>query len=400
MNNKCIKHGRDIKTQHIGSTSTLLLRKTPLLRTTIVATCSALIRSTCHLGLHQRSPWNTNGKENWVQNMLNDQKLSNHPEVSKRTNQFQTQVVIDRCNTLFEPIDRCNPLLKQTHKMCQMVAKHVLVMKAKHSTLEAKHFVKERTNPLLIMTIQVMSKQCWTRWTWTSEFQGYHILLWSMRRAQAFENWFRKLRTTQTDMLFNKICDKTKPTTRSVECQNGWFRTWATLNCLNCSRRTPKRSAKHAYHTGVKASSIANAGISWKKECPIEVSLNTHWTFFSRIRHQEGKTSRPQIWENSRKNNVVHNLKKRCIKKNFKGIHDHFLRDHIFRGRMIEKSRWRSLSCMERSCRWRSHLSYVSISREMTPNNWVWFQTSVVNIKTFTPRSWRRPTRAHSLLEV
>ena len=31
----------------------------------------------CHLGLHQRSPWNTSGKENWVQNTLNDQKLGN-----------------------------------------------------------------------------------------------------------------------------------------------------------------------------------------------------------------------------------------------------------------------------------------------------------------------------------
>ena len=44
-----------------------------------------------------------------------------------------------------------------------VVVKHVLVMKAKHSTLEIKHFVKERRDPLLTMTIQVMSKQWWTR---------------------------------------------------------------------------------------------------------------------------------------------------------------------------------------------------------------------------------------------
>ena len=35
-----------------------------------------------------------------------------------------------------------------------------------------------------------------------------------------------------------------------------------TVSCLNCSRRTPRRSAKHAYHTGLKASSIVHAGIS------------------------------------------------------------------------------------------------------------------------------------------
>ena len=41
-----------------------------------------------------------------------------------------------------------------------------------------------------------------------------------------------------------------------------WFKKWATSNCLNCSIRTPRRSANHAYHIGVKASSIAHAGIS------------------------------------------------------------------------------------------------------------------------------------------
>ena len=34
------------------------------------------------------------------------------------------------------------------------------------------------------------------------------------------------------------------------------------IELCDCSRRNPKRSAKHAYHTGVKASSVAHAGIS------------------------------------------------------------------------------------------------------------------------------------------
>ena len=61
--------------------------------------------------------------------------------------------------------ERGDSLLKQTQKLCQKVLKLVLVMKAKHSTLESKRFVKERRDPLLTMSIQVMSKQCWTRWT-------------------------------------------------------------------------------------------------------------------------------------------------------------------------------------------------------------------------------------------
>ena len=48
----------------------------------------------------------------------------------------------------------------------------------------------------------------WTRQTWSSEFQDYYIPLWSTRRVPAFDNWFRKFRTIQTDTLFNKIYDR------------------------------------------------------------------------------------------------------------------------------------------------------------------------------------------------
>ena len=35
----------------------------------------------------------------------------------------------------------------------------------------------------------------------------------------------------------------------------------------------------------------------------------------------------------------AHNLKKRCLTRQLKGIHDRFLRDHVFRERMIENNR-------------------------------------------------------------
>ena len=53
----------------------------------------------------------------------------------------------------------------------------------------------------------------------------------------------------------------------------------------------------------------------------------------SRIRNQEGKTSWPQIWESSRKQRIyylAHNLKKRCKKRDFTGIHDRFLAEIMF----------------------------------------------------------------------
>ena len=81
------------------------------------------------------------------------------------------------------------------------------------------------------------------------------------------------------------------------------------------------------------------------------------------------------------------------------------------------QSRWRSLSCMGRSCRTRSHLSNVRIrilslqaklvdhsqevrKRYPTSKKTFWLQPSVVHIKPFTPRTWRTTTRARTLLEV
>ena len=40
--------------------------------------------------------------------------------------------------------------------------------------------------------------------------------------------------------------------------------------------------------------------------------------------HRYGKTPEKKEYH------LAHNLKKRCIKRNFKGIHDRFLRDHVF----------------------------------------------------------------------
>ena len=104
MYNTCIKHGRDIRTQYIGSTSILLWRKDwssirfdrmqssfkKHFQLIVPESCSdgnwrSHIRKSIHVTSvsHQRSLWNTIGTDNWVQNMLNDQKdkLCNHLEV-------------------------------------------------------------------------------------------------------------------------------------------------------------------------------------------------------------------------------------------------------------------------------------------------------------------------------
>ena len=40
-----------------------------------------------------------------------------------------------------------------------------------------------------------------------------------------------------------------------------------------------------------------------------------------------------------KKYHLAHNLKKICVKRHYKGIHDHFLRDPVFRTAMLEHDR-------------------------------------------------------------
>ena len=60
------------------------------------------------------------------------------------------------------------------------------------------------------------------------------------------------------------------------------------------------------------------------------------------MRNQEGEDLMVTDMGNFLKNkeyHPAHNLKKRCEKRDFKGIHDRFLRDHVFRERMIQHNR-------------------------------------------------------------
>ena len=65
------------------------------------------------------------------------------------------------------------------------------LMKAIRSTLMMKYFVKELKNPLLIMT-RVMNQCWWTRRTWTSEFQDYHIPLGTSHKVAACATSWRR----------------------------------------------------------------------------------------------------------------------------------------------------------------------------------------------------------------
>ena len=128
-----------------------------------------------------------------------------------------------------------------------------------------------------------------------------------------------------------------------------------------------RRSAKHAYHTGVKALSIAHTGISWKKQRPIEVSLYIRWTFFFQFQKYVIKTGRPHghrygKLQEDKEYHLAHNLKKEMHQGKIHINPWSFLTRSCFPWTDDRKqSRWRCLSCMGHSCRTRSHLSNVRI---------------------------------------
>ena len=120
MHSTCIKHGRDIRTKNIGSTSILLRGKdwsflrhdrTP----SFFTKHSQLIVSRMlfgwkleksytrkflrHLGFLQRFPWNMTGWKNWVQKQK--EKLLDNQKVPNQSKQIQTQIMIERWDPLF-----------------------------------------------------------------------------------------------------------------------------------------------------------------------------------------------------------------------------------------------------------------------------------------------------------
>ena len=105
---------------------------------------------TCHLGLHQRSPYVTTGNENWVQNMLNDQKdkLCNNLEVSNRTNQFQTQVVTDRGN----------PLSELTREPCKMEEKTSRSQEIDVNSVHEETVSSERLGQPVVETSKIQTR--------------------------------------------------------------------------------------------------------------------------------------------------------------------------------------------------------------------------------------------------
>ena len=177
--------------------------------------------------------------------------------------------------------ERRDSLLKQTQKMCQIVLKHVVVMKAKHSMLEIKTLRERTVRPVVDHDNLSHEQTMLNEVNMDFRMPGLphsvvkHAQSTSVRELiQKIENHPDRLALKQ-DLRQNPAYHSFSPESKKMNQEV------ATSNCLNCSRRIPKRSAQHACHTGTQASSVAHACITCrKKQRIIEISINIRWTFF------------------------------------------------------------------------------------------------------------------------
>ena len=224
MHNTCIKHGRDIKTQYIGSTSILLLTKdwhpisnAIIFQETLPAYCiPKVVRMETGAVWHEkvdmspRRPSQISLKHDWKRELgkirnwaaiwkfpieptkfksnswANGETHFTHDVIGVQDDERNTSRLRRSRSILFceessssertvrlvetnvtqhvhlktkkismlnrHVSERGDLLTLMTWPMWKTVLKHVLLMKAKRSTLEMKYFAKERKDPLFIMT--------------------------------------------------------------------------------------------------------------------------------------------------------------------------------------------------------------------------------------------------------
>ena len=202
---------------------------------------------------------------------------------------------------------------------------------------------KEWRNPLLFMT-RIMNRWWWSRQTWTSKFQDYHIPLWNTRKVLAFDNWFRKIENhpnrhaLQQDLRQNQsfnpfspeskqmirdvgkieFCEllETEPKTQCTVCSSYWN---IGIVCCTCGHFLRKGRGANQQFIKYTMDLLSIPEYVIKKERP--------------HRHRYGKMP------GDREYFSANQLKKKCKKKFFQGIHDRFIRDETFRNRMIENGR-------------------------------------------------------------
>ena len=100
------------------------------------------------------------------------------------------------------------------------------------------------------------------------------------------------------------------------------------------AKQFQKCNAQNVFFMGINVSSFALVDISWLKANPVKILVNGNW-MLSPSRTTSSRRRDPTVLgtgktETQKEHFVAHNARKRCIKKNFDGIHDRFQRDPVY----------------------------------------------------------------------
>ena len=184
-----------------------------------------------------------------------------------------------------------------------------------------------------------------------------------------FVNWSSKSRATLTDNLFNKMYNKTKPTSRSVRESKKMIKDMGNGELFELIETDPKTQRRECLMYWSQGIVNCTCGISGKKVKPTKAPSNVHWT--SQFKNYAMKKGRPHGHRYGKPQEETQNLRKRCIKRGFAGIHSRFLKDPEFRESQLGHDR------TEEVCIQMDELAQKDFSHHMTQaeyfryrNNW------------------------------
>ena len=145
----------------------------------------------------------------------------------------------------------------------------------------------------------------------------------------------RRSRVILIEKHFSTICNKITLTIRPATNRIRWFVKWAMWSCLSYGNQVLTCNAQNAIFIGIKELSVALVDISSKKVNPAEVFINGDWMpSQSRayvIKKGRLRGARHGKTETREEHFIVHSARRRSLKKNFDGIHDHFQRHSEYR---------------------------------------------------------------------
>ena len=192
----------------------------------------------------------------------------------------------------------------------------------------------------------------------TSECQDCHMQLRKKQKLSAFESSWRRSKVILIEKHFKATCSRITSTTHSATIRKRWSRNWALQRYWSCAKQYRKWNVLNVFSIGIKEWSTVLADSSWLKANPEEnfnrLRLDALSIPHNVIKKGRCHGARHGETEEQTEYHTAWNVWKRCCKRvdsqgeHFKGIHDRFLRDQVYRESRLAIG-WTEQKCIE-SC--------------------------------------------------